>query len=72
MRGTRSQTCEQLITRFLSSTENEKLLGRLVLEKYDTDYYILDKFPAAVRPFYTMPSAEDPVCSLLFFSEAFR
>ena len=29
-----------------------------------TDYYILDKFPSAVRPFYTMPSAEDPVSSL--------
>ncbi|KIO33847.1 hypothetical protein M407DRAFT_240953 [Tulasnella calospora MUT 4182] len=42
------------------STENEKLLGRLVREKYGTDYYILDKFPAAVRPFYTMPDATDP------------
>lgn len=30
-------------------------------EKYDTDYYILDKFPTAVRPFYTMPSGADPV-----------
>lgn len=37
------------------NTENEKLLGRLVREKYDTDFYILDKFPLAVRPFYTMP-----------------
>lgn len=42
------------------STENEKLLGKLVREKYDTDFYILDKFPLAVRPFYTMPDAEDP------------
>lgn len=42
------------------STENEKLLGRLVREKYDTDFYILDKFPLAVRPFYTMPDSEDP------------
>ncbi|GFO49984.1 aspartate--tRNA ligase, cytoplasmic [Plakobranchus ocellatus] len=23
--------------------------------QYDTDFYILDKFPLAVRPFYTMP-----------------
>ncbi|KAG8908261.1 aspartate--tRNA ligase dps1, partial [Tulasnella sp. 417] len=23
-------------------------------------YYILDKFPSAVRPFYTMPDAADP------------
>lgn len=42
------------------STENEKLLGKLVREKYDTDFYILDKFPLAIRPFYTMPDAEDP------------
>ncbi|ONH67869.1 Aspartate--tRNA ligase, cytoplasmic [Cyberlindnera fabianii] len=42
------------------STEDEKLLGRLVREKYDTDFYILDKFPLAIRPFYTMPDAEDP------------
>jgi len=34
-------------------------LGKLVLEKYDTDFYILDKFPSAVRPFYTMPCPED-------------
>ncbi|KAL3229492.1 Aspartate--tRNA ligase, cytoplasmic [Nakaseomyces bracarensis] len=42
------------------STENEKFLGKLVREKYDTDFYILDKFPLAVRPFYTMPDPEDP------------
>ncbi|WWC70635.1 aspartate-tRNA(Asn) ligase [Kwoniella pini CBS 10737] len=44
------------------STENEKFLGRLVREKYKTDYFILDKFPLAIRPFYTMP---DPVDSTL-------
>ena len=42
------------------STENEKLLGKLVREKYDTDFYILDKFPLAIRPAYTMPDPEDP------------
>ncbi|ODV59974.1 aspartate--tRNA ligase DPS1 [Ascoidea rubescens DSM 1968] len=42
------------------STENEKLLGKIVHDKYDTDFYILDKFPSAIRPFYTMP---DPVDS---------
>ncbi|ANB14525.1 aspartate--tRNA ligase DPS1 [Sugiyamaella lignohabitans] len=41
------------------STEHEKLLGKIVREKYDTDFYILDKFPLAVRPFYTMPDAAD-------------
>ncbi|KAJ0408726.1 hypothetical protein P43SY_001950 [Pythium insidiosum] len=42
------------------STANEKTLGRLVKEKYDTDFYILDRFPLAVRPFYTMPDPKDP------------
>jgi len=41
------------------NTENEKFLGKLVKEKYDTDYFILDKFPLAIRPFYTMPDAKD-------------
>lgn len=42
------------------STENEKFLGKLVREKYNTDFFILDKFPLSVRPFYTMPDPEDP------------
>ncbi|KAF3918756.1 hypothetical protein ABW21_db0201976 [Orbilia brochopaga] len=42
------------------STDNEKRLGALVLEKYDTDFYMLDKFPLSVRPFYTMPDPTDP------------
>ncbi|CAG8586599.1 1894_t:CDS:10 [Funneliformis caledonium] len=37
------------------STEKEKFLGKLVKEKYHTDFYMLDKFPLEVRPFYTMP-----------------
>lgn len=44
-------------------TELEKCLGRLVREKYGTDFFILDKFPAAVRPFYTMPDPDDPMYS---------
>lgn len=42
------------------STENERILGGLVREKYGTDFYVLDKFPLAVRPFYTMPDPENP------------
>ena len=50
------------------TTANEKLLGKLVKNKYDTDFYILDKFPLAVRPFYTMPDPSNPVVfHLLFF-----
>jgi aspartyl-tRNA synthetase len=41
------------------STPDEKLLGKLVKEKYGVDFYILDKFPAAARPFYTMPDPTD-------------
>ncbi|XP_013411891.1 aspartate--tRNA ligase, cytoplasmic-like [Lingula anatina] len=37
------------------TTPAEKLLGRLVKQKYDTDFFMLDKYPLAVRPFYTMP-----------------
>jgi len=37
----------------------ERTLGRLVAEKYGTDLYFLDRFPAAVRPFYTMPCPDD-------------
>jgi aspartyl-tRNA synthetase len=43
------------------STENERILGKLVKEKYKTDFYILDKFPLAIRPFYTMPDPQNPV-----------
>ncbi|KAG1899168.1 uncharacterized protein F5891DRAFT_1039921 [Suillus fuscotomentosus] len=42
------------------NTENEKRLGRLVKAKYDTDYFIIDKFPLELRPFYTMPDPNDP------------
>ncbi|KAH9622370.1 hypothetical protein KSS87_018278 [Heliosperma pusillum] len=37
------------------NTETEKKLGALVLEKYDTEFYILHRYPSAIRPFYTMP-----------------
>lgn len=43
----------------LFSTPHEKLLGKLVKEKYHTDFYILDKYPLAIRPFYTMPNPFD-------------
>ncbi|CAK9303519.1 unnamed protein product [Gordionus sp. m RMFG-2023] len=37
------------------STPQEKLLGKLIKNIYSTDFFMLDKFPLAVRPFYTMP-----------------
>lgn len=42
------------------STTQEKLLGKLVREKYGSDFYILDQYPLAVRPFYTHPSTRNP------------
>ncbi|KZT18358.1 aspartyl-tRNA synthetase cytoplasmic [Neolentinus lepideus HHB14362 ss-1] len=41
------------------STAAERRLGEIVKQKYNTDYYILDKFPAGVRPFYTMLDSEN-------------
>ncbi|KAL8843640.1 MAG: hypothetical protein Q9170_000144 [Blastenia crenularia] len=40
-------------------TRDEIRLGQLVKERYHTDYFILDKFPASARPFYTMLDPED-------------
>ncbi|KAF2752341.1 aspartyl-tRNA synthetase [Sporormia fimetaria CBS 119925] len=45
------------------TTPQEKLLGKLVLEKYGSDFYVLDQFPLAIRPAYTMPSPHDPKLS---------
>ncbi|KAF8481193.1 aspartyl-tRNA synthetase [Russula ochroleuca] len=45
------------------NTENEKRLGRIVKAKYDTDYFIVDKFPMELRPFYTMPDPNNPELS---------
>lgn len=45
------------------TTPQEKHLGRLVLEKYNSDFYTLDQFPLAIRPAYTMPSPADPKLS---------
>uniref|UniRef100_A0A0D9VC28 aspartate--tRNA ligase n=1 Tax=Leersia perrieri TaxID=77586 RepID=A0A0D9VC28_9ORYZ len=42
------------------NTEAEKKLGELVNAKYDTDFYMLCRYPSAVRPFYTMPCSDDP------------
>ncbi|KAF2244111.1 aspartyl-tRNA synthetase [Trematosphaeria pertusa] len=45
------------------TTPQEKHLGRLVLEKYNSDFYILDQFPIVLRPAYTMPSPHNPLLS---------
>jgi len=42
------------------STRDEKLLGAIINRVKDTDFYVIDKFPAALRPFYTMADPDDP------------
>lgn len=42
------------------STPQEKALGKLVKQKYGVDFYIVDQYPMAARPFYTMPNPDDP------------
>lgn len=42
------------------TTPQEKQLGRIMHDERKTDFYIVDKFPLAVRPFYTMPDPADP------------
>lgn len=41
------------------SGAHELKLGQLVADKYGADFFILDRYPAAARPFYTMPYPED-------------
>ncbi|GAB2226283.1 hypothetical protein Droror1_Dr00022084 [Drosera rotundifolia] len=48
------------------NTESERKLGQLVFEKYGTEFYILHRYPLAVRPFYTMPCYDDPAYSNSF------
>ncbi|GMI30820.1 hypothetical protein TeGR_g3628 [Tetraparma gracilis] len=40
--------------------KQELALGRVVREKYGTDFFILHKYPASIRPFYTMKCPDDP------------
>jgi aspartyl-tRNA synthetase len=42
------------------STPQEKALGAIIRRKYNTDFYILDKFPESARPFYAMEDPENP------------
>ena len=41
-------------------TSDEKVLGRVIRRIHDTDFYMVTRFPVEIRPFYTMPCADDP------------
>ena len=45
------------------SSALELTLGELVKVKYNADFFILDQYPSAIRPFYTMPSPSNPLFS---------
>jgi aspartyl/asparaginyl-tRNA synthetase len=45
------------------SSALELTLGELVKQKYSADFFMLDQYPSAIRPFYTMPSAVNPLYS---------
>jgi aspartyl/asparaginyl-tRNA synthetase len=45
------------------SSSLELTLGDLVKAKYNADFYILDQYPSGIRPFYTMPNANNPLYS---------
>lgn len=36
------------------STANEKILGTIIKQNYNSDLFVLNKYPRAARPFYTM------------------
>ncbi|KAI4188877.1 MAG: hypothetical protein L6R41_001847 [Letrouitia leprolyta] len=45
------------------NTTQEKALGKIIHDKYKTDFYTIDKYPSSVRPFYTMPDPSNPQVS---------
>ncbi|EAS04430.2 aspartyl-tRNA synthetase protein (macronuclear) [Tetrahymena thermophila SB210] len=47
-------------------TVTEKKLGDIVREKYDTDFYMLHRYPISARPFYTMLCHDDPNYTLSY------
>lgn len=60
LRGTElASEISEDISSYDFSTEQEKRLGRLMREKYQTDYYIVYEYPLNARPFYTMPLERD-------------
>jgi aspartyl-tRNA synthetase len=48
------------------STRDEKLLGQIMNRFKGVDFYVIDKFPTDLRPFYTMADPSDPAVSNAF------
>ncbi|KAI9783933.1 MAG: hypothetical protein M1839_002878 [Geoglossum umbratile] len=43
------------------SSDQEKALGHIILSKYSADFFSIEKYPRAVRPFYSHPDPSDPL-----------
>jgi len=41
--------------------ESERILAKFVKEKYKSDFFFINRFPSAVKPFYVMKVDEEPV-----------
>jgi len=53
-------------------TESEKLLGKIVKEKFKEELYFITKYPLKIKPFYTMPGEGlDDECGENSYSRAF-
>lgn len=57
----RDPSPEQYLTDM--ATDEERALGPIIRSQFHTDFYVIDKFPSNVRPFYTMPDPIDPTYS---------
>ncbi len=42
------------------NTEKERALGKIIKQKYKTDFFMVDQFPTNIRPFYTQINNDDP------------
>ena len=41
-------------------TQTERKLGEIIRQKYETDFYVVHRYPQGARPFYTMICKDDP------------
>ncbi len=62
--------CRCVLSDCMSKIQELKL-GELVRAKFDTDFFMLDRYPAGARPFYTMPCpgqnhVYSPVCVCIY------
>ena len=48
------------------SAENEKKLGKIIKERFKTDFYVIHRYPTKIRPFYTMPCRDNKEYSCSF------